>query len=103
MFPRAVRNASLVVVVCCLCLLQCEAWQAGLRRWRRQTSGQDLGPTEEGTSISRTCAYRVTAGDNAPLVWEVQLAAGKRAVATCVTNQGPYSCTVSSGFSSLVN
>ncbi|XP_005112452.1 uncharacterized protein LOC101845209 [Aplysia californica] len=69
-------------------------------RYRRQTSGQDLGPTEEGTSISRTCAYNTDEG-SADLVWEVQLAAVKRTAARCVTSQGSYTiCTVSSGFSS---
>ncbi|XP_035827998.1 uncharacterized protein LOC101848236 isoform X1 [Aplysia californica] len=76
-----------------------QIWRS-FSRYRRQTSGQGLGPTEEGTSISRTCAYNTGAG-GASLTWEVQLAAVKRAVATCVTNQVPYNCTVSSGFSSL--
>ncbi|XP_035827171.1 uncharacterized protein LOC106012546 [Aplysia californica] len=70
-------------------------------RYRRQTSDLDLGHTEVGTRISRTCEYRDIYSTHYILVWEVQTARVRRTVATCLAYPEPFICSVSSGFSSL--
>ncbi|XP_012946785.1 uncharacterized protein LOC101859384 isoform X2 [Aplysia californica] len=74
-----------------------QTWRP-VNRYRRRISGQDFGPTEEGTRIFRTCATRTDA-HTAGMVWQMQLAAGtNKTVAKCETSQVglPYRCTLSS-------